>query len=220
MQLSGFSKIVILTAAICAGALCLRPQDAPIPSKPKGLAPRATPGDYQAQGKVGDVAIGAEFVGHSVPLAQETLSTEDFVVVEVGLFGPPGAKLMLATSDFSLRVNDHKAPYPNQPYELVFKSLKSPEYEPPSKSETGKTSLNAGGGQTDANAPPPPIHIPIEVRRTWQAHVQDAAMLEGERLLPQAGLLYFQYRGKVQGIHSLELIYSGAAGSGTVTLHP
>ncbi len=220
MQPSSFSKIVILSAGICAGALCLRPQDAPTPNKPKGLAPRATPGDYQAQGKVGNITIGAEFVGHSVPLPQETLSTEDFVVVEVGLFGPPGAKLMLATSDFSLRVNDRKTPYPNQPYELVYKSLKSPEYEPPSKSDAGKTSLSTGGNQSDPNAPPPPVHIPIEVRRTWQVQVQDAAMLEGERELPQAGFIYFQYHGKDQGIHSLELIYSGAAGKASLTLQP
>jgi hypothetical protein len=127
---------------------------------------------------------------------------------------------MLATSDFSLRINDRKAPYPNQAYELVFKSLKSPEYEPPSKNDAGKTSIGTGGGQSDPNAPPPVVHIPIEVRRTWQAHVQDAAMLEGERDLPQAGLIYFQYRGKTQGIHSLELIYSGAAGKASVTLQP
>jgi hypothetical protein len=220
MQLSSFLKIVVLSAGALAAALCLRSQDAPTPSKPKGLAPRATPGDYQAQGKAGNISIGAEFVGHAVPLPQETLSTEDFVVVEVGLFGPSGAKLALATGDFSLRINDRKAPYPNQPYELVFKSLKSPEYEPPSKSDAGKTSFGTGGGQTDPNAPPPPVHIPIEVRRTWQTHVQDAAMLEGERELPQAGLIYFQYRGKVQGIHSLELVYSGAAGKASVTLQP
>lgn len=186
----------------------------------KGLAPRATPADYQAQAKAGTVTVAAEFVGHSVPLPEQTLSTDDFVVVETGLFGPPDAKLMLAVSDFSLRINGRKAPYPNQPYELVFKSLKNPDYEPPSKSDTGKTSIGTGGGGADQNSLPVVVHIPIEVRRAMQQHVQDAAMLEGERVLPQAGLLYFQYRGKVQSIRSLELIYSGPAGSATVTLQP
>jgi hypothetical protein len=42
----------------------------------------------------------------------------------------------------------------------------------------------------------------------------------GDRTLPEAGLLYFKYRGKEKGIHSLELIYSGAAGQATIPLHP
>jgi len=40
----------------------------------------------------------------------------------------------------------------------------------------------------------------------------------GDRPLPQAGLLFFQYRGKEKGINSLELIYSGAAGKATLVL--
>ena len=43
---------------------------------------------------------------------------------------------------------------------------------------------------------------------------------EGDRALPQAGLLFFLYRGKREGIHSIELIYSGAAGNSTLTLQP
>jgi hypothetical protein len=186
----------------------------------KGLAPRATPGDYQAQAKAGAYTIAAEFVGHSIPMPEQTLSSDDYVVVETGIFGPPDAKLLLSVNDFSLRINGSKKPLPNQPYEFVFKTLKNPDYEAPSKADTGKTSLSTGGGQADPNAPPPPVHIPIEVRRAMQQHVQDAAMLEGERALPQAGLMYFVYRGKVQNIHSLELIYSGAGGSASLTLQP
>jgi hypothetical protein len=45
-------------------------------------------------------------------------------------------------------------------------------------------------------------------------------MQEGDRPLPQAGLLFFLYHGKVENIRSLELIYSGAAGNATLTLQP
>jgi hypothetical protein len=219
-----FRIALLILTVLSAFGMSAQGQDAPAKDlkigAAKGLAPRATPADYQAQVKAGAVTIAAEFLGHAIPLPQETLSTEDYVVVEVGMFGDPDARLMLSVSDFSLRINDKKTPAPNQPYELVFKTLKSPEYEPPSKSEAGKTSFGTGGGQTDPNAPPPPVHIPIEVRRTWQQHIQEAAMLEGERPLPQAGLLYFLYRGKTQSIHSLELIYSGAAGKAAVALRP
>jgi hypothetical protein len=50
--------------------------------------------------------------------------------------------------------------------------------------------------------------------------VQKASLPEGDRALPQAGLIFFQYRGKAQGIHSIELIYAGPAGKATLTLQP
>jgi len=221
MRFFSASRTSILIAALC---LFAHGQDTSSKTEPlneaKGLPVRPSPGDYQAQAKAGTVTIAADFDEHAVPTEDGTFSTDDYVVVEAAFFGPPDARLKISPGDFSLRINDKKTPAPNQPYELVFKTLKSPEYEPPSKSEAGKTSFGTGGGQTDPNAPPPPVHIPIEVRRTWQQHIQEAAMLEGERPLPQAGLLYFLYRGKTQSIHSLELIYSGAAGKAAVALRP
>jgi hypothetical protein len=42
----------------------------------------------------------------------------------------------------------------------------------------------------------------------------------GEHALPEAGLLFFQYRGKTESIHSIELIYAGPAGEVTLNLQP
>jgi hypothetical protein len=42
----------------------------------------------------------------------------------------------------------------------------------------------------------------------------------GEHALPEAGLLFFQYRGKTESIHSIELIYAGPAGEATLNLQP
>ena len=58
----------------------------------KGLPPRNSATDYQAQAKVGSVTLAAEFAGHSVPTSQGTFSTEDYVTVEMGVFGPPDAR--------------------------------------------------------------------------------------------------------------------------------
>ena len=52
--------------------------------------------------------------------------------------------------------------------------------------------------------------MPFPLRRAMEQQVQRSAMQEGDRPLPQAGLLFFHYRGKAEGIRSLELIYSGA----------
>ena len=43
-------------------------------------------------------------------------------------------------------------------------------------------------------------------------------MGEGERPLPQAGLLFFEFNGEVKNIHSLELIYNGPAGKATLPM--
>jgi hypothetical protein len=50
--------------------------------------------------------------------------------------------------------------------------------------------------------------------------VKQIALPEGDRPLPQAGLLFFQHRGKVESIKSLELIYAGPAGKATINLMP
>jgi len=50
--------------------------------------------------------------------------------------------------------------------------------------------------------------------------VQKAAFPEGDRTVPVAGLLFFQYSGKAKSIRSVELIYNGPAGKATLELQP
>jgi hypothetical protein len=225
MQLSRTLRTGVLIAATC---LCVPGQDTPGKSAPieaKGMPPRATPAEYQAQAQAGAVTIAAEFKGHSVPTLQGPLSSEDYVVIETGFFGSPDARIKLSSGDFSLRINGKKAPLPSQPYGLVVGSLKDPEWEPPEPpASKSKTSLGGGGGgrgdQGGSNEPPAPVKIPIGVQRAMAQRVQKASLPEGDRALPQAGLIFFQYRGKTQGIHSVELIYAGPAGKATLTLQP
>jgi hypothetical protein len=224
-----FSKlsIIIGTAGLLVSGVCLPAQE-PAPVKDtqaKGMPPRTAPSEYQAQAKAGAVTIAAEFMGHAVPTPEQTVAADDYVVVEAGLFGPSDAKIMLARGDFSLRINGKKLPSPSEPYELVFKSLKDPQWQPPdqeeSKSKSSGTGLTTGNGTGGGDKLPPlPPKMPFELRRAMEQHVQRAAMQEGDRPLPQAGLLFFLYRGKTEGIRSLELIYSGAAGNATLTLQP
>jgi hypothetical protein len=212
-------------ALVLVGALGLRAQETPATdtakdasaNESKGMPPRATPGDYQAHTQAGGLTLAAEFMRHSVPTPEATYSTEDFVIIEAGLFGP--ARLRMSIGDFSLRINGKKIALPSQPYGLLFSSLKDPEWEPPSKPKEDKPTLNAGGGKPDDSFKPI-IRMPIELKRTMQQRVQRASMPEGDRALPAAGLLYFEYRGKPESIRSLELIYSGPAGNATLALQP
>jgi hypothetical protein len=218
--------LVFRTAVfIAALSLCAFGQNPPAPpaSEAKGVPPRATPADYQAHGTAGTVTIGAEFLGHSVPRPEGApLTNEDYVVVEIGFFGPPGAHLVLSVSDFSLRINDKKTPSPAQPFGMVFRSLKDPDWEDANAVDTkskSNTSINTGG-QGGTKDPPTPVHMPVALQRVINQHVQKVSLPEGDRVLPQAGLLFFQHHGKIESIHSMELTYTGPAGTVTMMLEP
>jgi hypothetical protein len=51
-------------------------------------------------------------------------------------------------------------------------------------------------------------------------YAQRSSLPEGDRALPEAGLMFFEYRGKTQNIRSLELFYDGPAGKATLKLQP
>lgn len=221
MRFSFCSRIALIAALPLCGQAPeggLKPNEKPAIDK-LGLPPRAAPAEYQAQGKAGEITIAAEFAGHSIRTPEGPLSTEEYVVVEAGFFGAPGAKLQLSPGDFSLRINGNKKAIQGDPYGLVL-DVKDPEWVPEVKQEKGsKTSFGGGGGGGDSGPPAPP-KVPFEIQRKLALRVKKASMPEGERELPEAGLLYFKFRGKEKTIHSIELIYSGAAGQATLELHP
>ena len=216
------------TTALIAGVYLLAQEQTAPPSQEqqasetRGMPARATPGDYQAHADAGKVTIAAEFFQHTVPSPQGILGTEEFVVVEAGVFGPPGARTTLSFEDFTLRINGKKNPQPSEAYEKIFKSLKDPEWEPPEPApdKAGKTSIGTSGKGGNGNDPPPVIHVPIKLQREWNSRVIKQAFPGGDRQLPQAGLLFFRYGNKASSIHSLELIYSGAGGKVTLPLNP
>jgi hypothetical protein len=221
MRISGVWITALLLSAFCGGGVQAQAPETKETqaSESKGMPARANASEYQAQATAGSVTIGAEFAGHSVPKPEGPLSSEEFIVVEAGLFGAPGAKLALATNDFSLRINGKKAALASVPYGMVSGSLKDPEWAPPETEEVkkSKTGLSTGAG---GDSTPPVVHVPLELRRAMALYLQKASLPEGERPLPQAGLLYFRYGAKVKSIHSIELMYSGPAGNATLTLQP
>lgn len=224
---STLSAGLIITGVLMSAAFCLPGQeqsDQPKEPQIKGMPPRVAATEYQAHAQAGSVTIGAEFMGHSVPTPEHTFASEDFIVVEAGIFGPPGAHATLSHDDFSLRIAGKKLPLATEPFELVMKSLKDPEWQPPEsadKDKASKSGLTTGGGGGQAGAPPPPPpKMPFPLRRAMEQQVQHSGMEEGDRPLPQAGLLFFRYGGKPENIKSLELIYSGAAGKATIELQP
>ena len=221
--------------ALCLCAQAQTPKDAtpaqtskdaapPNPAnETKGMPPRTSPAEYLSHGKAGALTIAAEFKGHNVPTLQGPLTTEDYVSVELGIFGAGDGKVKLSADDFSLRVNGKKG-LPAQPFGLVIGNVKDPEWEPPEPPAQKKSALSTGGGggggQDQQDSTPKVVHIPIEVQRAMAQRVQKYTLPEGTRALPVAGLIYFSYRGKEKGIKSLELVYNGPGGKATIELHP
>jgi len=187
----------------------------------EGMPPRATPADYQAHKDVGDITIAAEFTGHFVSTPDKMLTTEDWVVVEVALFGRAGARLQLSPDQFSLRINGRKNPIASEPSVRVNSNLRDPDWQAPEQQAAKQSKTSIGGtGANQESGPPPPVHIPLELQRSMAEKALKASLEEGDRALPQAGLLYFRYGAKTKGIHSIELIYNGPAGQATIELQP
>ena len=209
---------LILTSLVCLQGQGTPGKDAQ--SETKGIPPRASAADYQFHEQAGNITIAAEFTGHSLPTLEGPLTNEDYVAVEVALFGPSGTPLKIAADNFSLRVNGKKSALPSQPFGLIVSSLKDPEWVPPEAPEKKSKSSIGTGGQSDSGAPPAPVKIPVAVQRAMAQRVQKAALPEGDRALPVAGLLFFQYRGKEKSVQSLELLYDGPAGKATLKLQP
>jgi hypothetical protein len=194
-------------------------KDAPV--RAVGLPPRASPTDYQYVAQAGTVTICAEFMGHGVPTEEGgPYTTENYVVVEAALFGPPNAKIQLSYKDFSLRINGKKQPVPSQPYVTVFPNLKDPEWEPPeSEKNLAESTISGAGGTTADRFKQGPPKMPMALRHIMEQRVLKASLSEGERPLPQAGLLFFDWHGETKGIRSMELLYSGPTGKAALTLH-
>jgi hypothetical protein len=200
----------VLAAAV---SLCLSAQTPP--NEAKGLPPRATPADYQVQAKAGALTIAAEFKAHSFPDQQGPLTSEEYVAVEVGVFGARGT---ISFADFSLRINGKKGT-PAVQFGMVASTVKNPEWEPPIPVEPkSKGGINAGGGGGQGNEPVTPPKPTFAEQRGWSQRALKAMLPEGDRPLPQAGLLFFQYRGQTKGIQTVDLVYEGPAGKATLKL--
>jgi hypothetical protein len=214
------TRIFVLILSIALGLQGQNTASKDARADTKGIPPRAAPGDYQSQAQAGTVTIAAEFTGHSFPTAEGPLTSEDYIAVETALFGPAGSQLKISAENFSLRVNGKKTPLPSQPYGLTVPSLKDPEWIPPEPpAPKSKSSIGGGDqGAGDSNLPPAPVKIPIPVQRAMAQRVQKASLPEGDRALPQAGLIFFQYRGKDKNLQSIELLYDGPGGKATLNL--
>lgn len=204
----------------------------------QGTAPKPEPTDYPAHTAADNgFTIAAEYLVHSIPSPNVSLVANDYLVVDVAVFGPAKAKLNLTGGNFLLRINGQKtAISPDAPSTVAI----SMKYSDWTQRPTVSGGVGAGAGdvtwepstaprfpgdasgrpplpnpvpsQTDPNVPGKEPEIPIEAR------IQRVALESGIQILPKSGLLFFPWHGRMKSLKSLELIYQGPAGNITLKL--
>jgi hypothetical protein len=206
-----------------------------------GTTPKDKPTDYPAQATLGPLAIGAEYLVHSIPTGNQTFVAPDYLVVEVAVFPGRDQSVEIGSRTFALRLNGKKeVTYPDAPG-FAAASVKYPDWVQRKNLEVQASAGDAGvivgrppvvGRFPDdqrpsqsrlpraPKAPEPDDRRGIEQEEPVRAEdaITTRALPEGAAEKPASGFLYFHYKGKTRSIKSIELVYEGKAGTVTLKL--
>jgi hypothetical protein len=202
------------------------------------IPPKDRAEDYATHATAGGLALGAEYLVHSIPAGSQTLLASDYLVIDVALFPPRDQAVEIASGTFTLRLNGKKQVlYPVVPG-FVAASLKYPDWVVRPNAQ-----VTAGVGDAGVVLGRPPVvgrfpddphpgqsrlprapraPTPDDQRGIEQEEPESidqviarTALPDGPVVKPVSGYLYFAYKGKIRAIKSLELIYSETRASGT-----
>jgi hypothetical protein len=170
------------------------------------------PSDYPVRGSAADFSFGAEYMADSFSAEGQSFTVEDHLIVEIGVF--PKGEANVDLRRFTLRVNG-KALLLTQTPGMVAASLKYPDWN-------SKPVVTAGAGPVILGRPPAVERFPGDRRdqrripgqvaedrgpkTDYGTLVNNAAVPEGKRNKPVAGLIYFPYSKKLKTIRTLELL--------------
>ncbi len=196
--------------------------------------------DYPVHAMAGKVAIGADYLVHSIPAGDQMLLARDYLVVEVAEFPAPGEPVGIDGNTFALRLNGKKPPLPSDSPGFVVASIKYPDWQSPHPHAEASAGSSTGGGvvlgapPTVGRFPDDPTATQVPVPRAPSPEEQNgieqqppksveeiingSALVEGRADHPVSGFLYFPYRGKIKSLKSIELIYQSKDGSATLKL--
>jgi len=193
----------------------------------QGTVPKPKPEDYDVHATSGNLTIGAEFMVHSFSGEGQMYLVEDFLVVEVALYPPKNTELAALPSDFALRINGKKPLLLPASPQFAASTLAHPEWSGRPNLEGGvgmgdtgvifgrPTRTQVPGGQDpDTTRLPPRAPAPDDRSGLGKPQVIPAPELLVRTALPTdpqrgpvSGFLYFQWRGKVKSIKTLDLLY-------------
>lgn len=194
--------------------------------------------DYPIHTTVGRVAIGADYLIHSIPVGDQTFLAKDYLVIEVAVFPPVAEPVTIDGNTFQLRLNGQKHLLTSIAPGFVAASLKYPDWEqhPVASASAGVGDANVIIGPQppvarlpgDPNAAHPiPANVPTieeqngiqrEVPETIDEIIARTALIEGPAYHAVSGFLYFPYKGKIKSLKSMELIFQSRDLSATLKL--
>jgi hypothetical protein len=209
----------------------------------QGLTPKPAASDYPVQAALPNgYTLAAEYLVHTVPTGLRTgaLVANDYLVVEIAVFGPRGGRMDLSPSNFTLQLRGQKkgqgGTLTPDSAGAVAASIKYSDWmqKPKVQASGGVGNATVGIGPTvsprfpgDPSVRPlPPSTVPeenpagLEKQRplSIDEQLQRASLVSGELKTPAAGLIFFPFEGKTKSIKTLELSYEGAAGRVTLKL--
>jgi hypothetical protein len=201
----------------------------------QGLTPREKAADYPVHAEVKDgFTIAAEYLVHTLPTGKDALVANDYLVVEVAVFGPRGKRIDLSQGNFTLLLDTGKkggktALSPDSAGSVAA-SIKFSDWtqKPHVEAEGGVGNASVGfgppmtprfpGDPSVRTMPPSPVPdqnpagIEKEQPLSIDERVQRVSLPTGQLAPPAAGLIFFPFEGKTKSIKTLELVYEGPAG--------
>lgn len=199
-----------------------------------GTEPKAKPPDYPASSPIPSGGwIAADFGGHTFSAENTSLFVEDYLCIEVAIFPEAGGKeIPVSAAQFGLRLN-HRKPLLAQTPGMVAASLKYTDWgqRPTTIGQVGPVVIGPTpqsrfpGDPSDRRTRVPPTvssDPAAEAERPPKVTAAEAvvhvALEEGPTRSVRSGYLYFPYRGKLDKLHSIELVYSGGEAPVSVKL--
>lgn len=205
-----------------------------------GLKPREKITDYPVHAELQQgFTIGADYLVHTVPSAtakpSDGMVANDYLVIEVGVFGPrAGTADLLARGVFELLING-KMTITSDPPAAVASSIKFDDRAQRAKIQMAGSAGPVGAGTATNRGPRfpgdptgghpipvdgPEISAPIHKNEPMSVddRVKLASLPEAASTTPFAGLIFFPFAGKTKSIKTLELIYEGPEGKVTLKL--
>ena len=203
----------------------------------QGTQAKQSASQYYAHGELDKGnSLGADFLGKFLPIRGSTIYSDEYVFVEVALFGPVHSKADIQSNQFSLKVNGHTL-LP-QPPGMVTLDGNFPEMVARPQvvldGGAGSGEIEIGGrerkprfpGDDTAHTPNSVPQIPADASdgqvppkpQDTTSAVNASVLPEGKHSLPISGYLLFAFEGKLKKIKHAELEYKGPLGNATLTL--
>jgi hypothetical protein len=206
----------------------------------QGTKPKASPAEYPAHSDLKGVTIAAENLGHSIMSDYGACFARDYLVIEVAVFSAQKKRqLSFSAGNFSLRLNGKTTPLLAQAPGLVAGSIKYDDWSQRPQlvgsAGVGDTGVTVGGPRQTGRFPgdpngtsrvpaPPSVNtsdpnVPPRQDMPVDEAVRRMSLPEGTNLVaPLSGFLYFPFKGKLNKLKSVELLYQGDYGEADLLL--